>query len=511
MPWMAAAIIGSSLIGAAASSRGSNKAADAAASANAQNAQLERENRAANEALIRQQLEQNTGLITDARDQTTGLLNDQRADNQTARNDYLGQVIQNRDLGNSYIQSGLVTNLDNADLNRQRNQGELTTTVQSLQRDNEAIKNANQTAINANQTANEATFAGTRDANAGDITSYSDRAAGAINGVMDESRGLFNPFIQQGTQAGDAIARLLNISGQDASGQQAAFKNFRDSTGYQFQVQEAERGVMGNQAALGLTESGAAAKALSDRRQGIADSSFNSYFDKLAGQQGVGLSAAGQLSSALGQGAGQLSSIYQNTGTSLAGNRSQYATNSSTNRNNATAGTLNNNNAFLNNTSVNAGNYLTGTTANNNAFTGATTDATNFATTNNLNNQGNYLAGQGAVLNATTGNNNAFYGGQANNVTGAATNLASLNSAATGALVGGNNALTGQLTAGNSDTASARGNAALVNGQNIAGLAQNGVNAFAYMGANRTPAPAANQNAFSTYQTYAPSVFAYGS
>ena len=77
--------------------------------------------------------------------------------------------------------------------------------------------------------------------------------------------------------------------------------------------------------------------------------------------------------------------------------------------------------------------------------------------------------------------------------------------------MGGNNALTGQLTSGNSDTASARGNAALVNGQNIAGLAQNGVNAFAYMGANRTPAPAANQNAFSTYQTYAPSVFAYGS
>lgn len=511
MPWMAAAIIGSAVIGGVASSSAANRAAGAATDANNLNATVSRENRAANEVLIKDQLEQNTGLITDARDQTTGFLTDQRADNQTVTDAYGREVDRTRDLGDSYIRSGLVTSLDAADLNRQRNQAELTTTVQSLQRANEANQTGNQAVIDRNQTANEATFAGTRDANAGDITSYSDKAAGAISGVMDESRGMFNPFIQQGTQAGDAIARLLNISGRDASGQQAAFKNFRDSTGYQFQVDQAERGVMGNQAALGLTESGAAAKALSDRRQGIADSSFNSYFDKLAGQQGVGLSAAGQLSSALGQGAGQLSSLYQNTGTNLASNRSQYATNSSTNRNNATAGTLNNNNAFLNNTSVNAGNYLTGTTANNNAFTGATTDATNFATTNNLNNQGNYLAGQGAVANGTIANNNAFYGGQAGNITGAATNLASLNSAATGALVGGNNALTGQLTSGNSDTASARANAALVNGQNIAGLAQNGVNAFAYMGANRTPAPAANQNAFSTYQTYAPNVFAYGS
>ena len=491
MPWMAAAIIGSSLIGAAASSSASGQAADAAASANAQNAQLERENRAANEALTRQQLEQNTGLITDARDRTTGLLTDQRDANQTATDAYGREVGLNRDLGNSYIQSGLVTSLDAADLNRQRNQAELTTTVQGLQRANEATQTSNQAEINRNLAANEATFATTRDQNSADITGYSDRAAGAISGVMDESRGLFNPFVQTGTAAGDAIAKLLGIAG-DASAQQGAFKNFRDSTGYDFAVREAERGVMGNSAALGLTESGSAAKALSDRRQGIADSSFGSYFDRLAGQQGVGLNAAGQLSSALGQGAGQLSSLYQNTGTSLAGNRNQYATNSSTNRNNATAATLDNSNDFLGRTTTNAGNYYNGTTANNNSFAGAQTDATNFATTNNLTNQANYLTGQRGVLDNTTTNNNGYYGGQANNVTNAALNLANVNSAATGALVGGNNAATNQLTAGNSDTAGAQGNAFLAGASGVNSALNTGVNAFAqYMG-TRAGVPATN-------------------
>lgn len=472
--FIAGAVLGAGVLGAASSTYAAGQAADSAEAANRENAQLTRETRAANEQLLREQLAQNSGLITDARDQTTGLLTDQRTANQAATD-------QNRDLGNSYIQSGLVTSLDAADLNRQRNQAELTTTVQGLQRAAEANQTGNQAEINRNLAANEATFATARDQNAGDLTAYSDKAAGAIAGVMDESRSLFNPFVRDGTAAGAAIARLLNTSGEDPAGQQAAFKAFRDSTGYTFQVQEAERGVLGNQAALGLTESGAAAKALSDRRQNIADTSINSYLDRLAGQQGVGLSAAGQLSSALGQGAGQLSSLYQNTGAGLATNRSQYADRSSTNRNNATAGTLNNNNDFLGFTANNAGNYLTGTTANNNAFTGATTDATNFATTNNLNNQGNYLTN-------TTSNNNSFFGGQANNLTNAATNLASLNSSTTGALVGGNSAAAGQIAAGNSDSAAARGNAFMAGSGQINNTLNTGVNAFGYYMGNRVPA-----------------------
>lgn len=103
-----------------------------------------------------------------------------------------------------------------------------------------------------------------------------------------------SPFMQTGTRAGSSINALLGLGG-DPAAQQQAFQGFRDSTGYQFQQDEARRGVTGSFAARGLGQSGAALKALQDRSQGLADSSFGNYLAALQGQQGTGLSAANAL------------------------------------------------------------------------------------------------------------------------------------------------------------------------------------------------------------------------
>lgn len=63
---------------------------------------------------------------------------------------------------------------------------------------------------------------------------------------------------------------------------------FKETPGYQFQVQEGEKGVVNNMAALGMKNSGAALKALTRFRTGLADQTYNTYLDRLSGMAGAG-------------------------------------------------------------------------------------------------------------------------------------------------------------------------------------------------------------------------------
>lgn len=74
--------------------------------------------------------------------------------------------------------------------------------------------------------------------------------------------------------------------------QDAAFKNFRDSTGYQDQFNEGQRAVTSALGNRGMLDSGAAQKALVKYGNYQANQSFGSYLDRLVQQQGVGLGAA---------------------------------------------------------------------------------------------------------------------------------------------------------------------------------------------------------------------------
>lgn len=83
-------------------------------------------------------------------------------------------------------------------------------------------------------------------------------------------------------------------AGQTAQGAaNDAFDIFRNSTGYQFRVNEGMDALNSGYAGSGMLQSGAALKALDDYRQNMASAEFGNYMGMLGNQQGVGLSAAG--------------------------------------------------------------------------------------------------------------------------------------------------------------------------------------------------------------------------
>lgn len=72
-----------------------------------------------------------------------------------------------------------------------------------------------------------------------------------------------------------------------------AFANYRNSTGYDFRVNEGQDAINTGYAAGGKLRSGAALKSLENYRQGVASSEFNNYLNSLFNVSNLGLSAAG--------------------------------------------------------------------------------------------------------------------------------------------------------------------------------------------------------------------------
>lgn len=117
--------------------------------------------------------------------------------------------------------------------------------------------------------------------------------------------------------ASSAIQALLGNGGTAA--QQAGFNNFKNSSGYNFDLSQGSQAITGNAAANGLLNSGSTAKALSNYGQNTANNFLQQYIQNQMGLGGLGISAnnsingAGQQSSGsskggLGTGAGSLGS-----------------------------------------------------------------------------------------------------------------------------------------------------------------------------------------------------------
>lgn len=102
--------------------------------------------------------------------------------------------------------------------------------------------------------------------------------------------------IQQGGQAGSAIANMLGLNGSGAQNQ--GFNNFRNSTGYQFGMDQGMQAITGGAATKGLLNSGSTLKGLNQFGQQFANSQYGDYMNQLQGLQGAGLQGAGVLSSA---------------------------------------------------------------------------------------------------------------------------------------------------------------------------------------------------------------------
>lgn len=111
----------------------------------------------------------------------------------------------------------------------------------------------------------------------------------------DYQYNLNAPTIAQGGKAGDTIAALLGLGGDQAAAD-AGLQTFRNSSGYTDLQREGFKGVNASAFAKGLGDSGATLKALQDRGVQIANSSEQQYIGNLGdlahrGDQSRGLVA----------------------------------------------------------------------------------------------------------------------------------------------------------------------------------------------------------------------------
>jgi hypothetical protein len=130
------------------------------------------------------------------------------------------------------------------------------------------------------------------------------------------------PFRDAATAPLQAQQDLLGLNGQPAA--DAAMANYQTSPGYTWQMGEGLRAVDAGAAASGMLRSGAALKAEQTFGQGLANSDFGTYYNRLMGLSTLGENAAAggaSTANAAGnaaiQGANAQSSIYGNTASGL--------------------------------------------------------------------------------------------------------------------------------------------------------------------------------------------------
>lgn len=128
-------------------------------------------------------------------------------------------------------------------------------------------------------------------------------------------------FSQNGQGANNLIASLLGAGGDPSSGR-AAFDNFLNSTGFQFQLNEGINAINSNAAARGKLNSGATLEATQRLGNDLARQNFSNFIGQLGGLSGQGAAASGQLASiATGTAAGQAGAV-QSGGNAAAASRS---------------------------------------------------------------------------------------------------------------------------------------------------------------------------------------------
>jgi hypothetical protein len=110
-------------------------------------------------------------------------------------------------------------------------------------------------------------------------------------------RDTYSPTTALTGQGSNAIANLLGLNG--ATGQDAGFEKFRDSSGYNFIQDQGIRGITSSNAAKGLLGSGSALKAISGYSSNLASQFLDKYLANLQGLTNTGLQA-GQLISGAG-------------------------------------------------------------------------------------------------------------------------------------------------------------------------------------------------------------------
>ena len=135
--------------------------------------------------------------------------------------------------------------------------------------------------------------------------------------MLTTATNQLSPWATTGVTANTQEGGLLGLNGQPAT--DAAISAFQNTPGYQFDFQQGLRATDAGAAALGDARSGAALKAEQTFGTGLADSTFNNYWNHLQQLSGNGLTAAQGIASAATGGA---SNIAQTDASAAAGQTS---------------------------------------------------------------------------------------------------------------------------------------------------------------------------------------------
>lgn len=119
------------------------------------------------------------------------------------------------------------------------------------------------------------------------------------NKAYDFLKGAYGSSTSSTGEATSALRALLGLGG-DQGAADAGFKNFRNNSGYRFMLDEGQDGIVGNFAAKGLMNSGAAARRLARYRSDLASTTYQQYLSNMLDYGKLGL-GAGQLIAGAGQ------------------------------------------------------------------------------------------------------------------------------------------------------------------------------------------------------------------
>lgn len=135
------------------------------------------------------------------------------------------------------------------------------------------------------------------------------------------------------SKAGSAITALLGLGGDKAAAD-AAFGQYRGSTGYDFRQGEGQKGLTASLGAQGMLNSGSAVKSALRYNQNLASGEFGNYIGQLGGLYS---SDIGQYNTKLGATQGQQALNEQQFGTQLSALQGQQGFNEGQYNNNLTA------------------------------------------------------------------------------------------------------------------------------------------------------------------------------
>ena len=134
----------------------------------------------------------------------------------------------------------------------------------------------------------------------------------------NQSYGLLSKMLSgtlgNADKASAQMADMLGLNG--ATGQNAGFQKFLDSSNFNFINDQGGRSISGNAAAKGLLGSGAFGKSISDYGQNTAKSYLNDYLQQLMGTGNQGISAGSTISGAGGRSSSTNSSLGTSNSTS---------------------------------------------------------------------------------------------------------------------------------------------------------------------------------------------------